>query len=207
MVAVNIPWRTLNNDTWKNFLAKYIDHLIPDESTLRKNYLDDCYNFAIKNIREDIADHYIWISVDETTNTVGQYVENLIVGKLCENEVTKPHLLCCKELKATNHATIARFVNSGLRILLPNGNEEKVLLLVTDAAWYMVKAGKKLKLFYENMIHITCLVHGLHRIAEEVRLNFPLVNKVISSVKKIFSKAPLCIETYRKILLCHQNQF
>lgn len=113
--------------------------------------------------------------------------------------VTKPHLLCSKKLEKTNHATIARFVNSDLRILA-NDDEKKVLLLVTDAVPYMVKAGKKLKLFYKNMIHITCLVHGLHRIAEEVRLHFLLVDQMISSVKKIFSKAPLRIKAYRKTL-------
>jgi hypothetical protein len=33
-------------------------------------------------------------------------------------------------------------------------------------------------------------VHGLHRVAEEVRNQFHIVDKVISSVKKIFKKAP-----------------
>lgn len=90
--------------------------------------------------------------------------------------------------------------NSALRIFLPNVDEERILLLVTDAAPYMIKVGKKLKLFYDNMVHITYIVHGLHRIAEEVRLHFPLVNKLVSCVKKVFVKTPFRIETYRKIL-------
>lgn len=89
-------------------------------------------------------------------------------------------------MEKTNHTTVPRFVNSALRILFPDGCEEKVSLLVTDAAPYMVKAGKKLKLCYENMVHVTCLVYGLHRIAEEVQFHFLLINKLISSVKKSF---------------------
>ncbi|KAL4132025.1 hypothetical protein QTP88_009246 [Uroleucon formosanum] len=54
----------------------------------------------------------------------------------------------------------------------------------------MVKAGQVLKSFYSKMIHVTCAVHGLHRVEEEVRGQFSTVVKIISSVKKIFRKAP-----------------
>lgn len=77
---------------------------------------------------------------------------------------------------------------------------EKVLLMVSDAAAYMVKAASTLKVFYGQLIHCTCLAHGLNRIAETIRLQFPLVNKLISSGKKIFLKAPLRIEMFRQRL-------
>lgn len=63
----------------------------------------------------------------------------------------------------------------------------------------MLKAGEDLKIFYPHMLHLTYLAHGLHR-AEEVRLYFPSVNKLISSVKKVFLKAPLWVECYKKRL-------
>lgn len=78
MIAVKMPWRCLDNETWRNFLAKYTRQQILDESTLRKNYLDVCYNSVIENIRSDIGDHYIWISVDETTDKLDRQVANLI---------------------------------------------------------------------------------------------------------------------------------
>lgn len=174
---------------------------IPNESTLRKNYLNDCYNAALQTIRTDIGKNYVWISVDETTDVQGRQIANLIVGKLCENENTKPHLLASKLLERTNHCTISQFVNSSMRLLWSDENfEERILLLVTDAAAYMLKAGKNLKIFYPNLKHITCVVHGLHRVAEEVRANFPNVNRLISSVKKVFLKAPLRVESYRREL-------
>ncbi|XP_039315482.1 uncharacterized protein LOC120360022 [Solenopsis invicta] len=197
MIAVKMPWRCLDNETWRNFLAKYTRQQIPNESTLRKNYLDVCYNSVIENIRSDIGDNYIWISVDETTDKLGRQVANFIVGKLCE-ETTTPHLISSQVLERTNNTTIARFVNSNMKILWPReSHEERVLLLVTDAAAYMLKAARDLQIFYPNIIHLTCLVHGFNRVAEEVRLHFPLVNTIISSVKKIFLKAPLRIEEYR----------
>jgi len=62
------------------------------------------------------------------------------------------------------------------------------LLIVTDAALYIVKAGKATQAFYPKMVHITCLAHGSHRVAEEIRANFSQKN--VSETKKIFVKAP-----------------
>jgi hypothetical protein len=44
-----------------------------------------------------------------------------------------------------------------------------VLLFLSDAAPYMVKAATVLKNIYTRIIHVTCCAHGLHRIAEEIR--------------------------------------
>ncbi|KAF0713396.1 DUF659 domain-containing protein [Aphis craccivora] len=68
MIAANIPWYKLQH--------------IPDESTLRKNYLQPCYIQAIEHIRKSLEDSFIWIVVDETTDINGHYVANLLVGAL-----------------------------------------------------------------------------------------------------------------------------
>jgi hypothetical protein len=39
----------------------------------------------------------------------------------------------------------------------------------------------------------------LHRVAEEIRGNYPDVNKLISNVKKIFIKAPLRVQKFKEI--------
>lgn len=54
----------------------------------------------------------------------------------------------------------------------------------------MKKAGTVLKALYSKMIHVPCLAHGLHRIAEEIRSHFPTVDKLISRVRQVFLKAP-----------------
>lgn len=53
----------------------------------------------------------------------------------------------------------------------------------------MKKAMGSLQVLFPKMVHITCLAHGIHRVAETIRSHFPDVNILISSVKKVFLKA------------------
>jgi len=49
-------------------------------------------------------------------------------------------------------------VNDGLKILWPGGEcDEKVLLMLSDAAPYMIKAADTLQILYPTMIHVTCV--------------------------------------------------
>jgi hypothetical protein len=80
------------------------------------------------------------------------------------------------------------------------GTEDRVLFLVMDSVAYMLKAGKTLAVLYLKMIHTTCLAHGLYRVAETIREEFPLVNKIVSAGKKIFLKAPKRVEVFKEIL-------
>jgi hypothetical protein len=54
----------------------------------------------------------------------------------------------------------------------------------------MVKAGDTLIVLYAKMVHITCTAHGLHRVTEYIRIQYPEVDKLIANVKKVFKKAP-----------------
>lgn len=201
LVAANIPWFKLQVPQFRDFLQKYTNQHIPDESLLRKSYLESCYNKTIENIREKVGDSYIFLIVDETTDINGNYIANLLIGALSSENSCNPFLIASKKLEKTNHSTIARFVNDGLRILWPNGgNDEKVLLLLSDAAPYMIKAGKTLNVFFPNMIHVTCLAHMLQRIAEKVRELFPNVNTLVNNLKKVFLKAPHRVEVYKDVL-------
>lgn len=50
---------------------------------------------------------------------------------------------------------------------------------------------------YPKLIHVTCLAHGLNRVAEGIRTEFPLVNSWIASIKRIFVKSPSRINSFR----------
>ena len=76
---------------------------------------------------------------------------------------------------------------------------DRFKLLVSDAAPYMVKCGRELKVFFPSCLHITCLAHGLHRVSGKVRDLFPKVNLLISSIKNIFLKAPSRILLWKEI--------
>lgn len=75
-----------------------------------------------------------------------------------------------------------------------------VLLFLSDAAPYMVKAGSVLKNVYTKMIHTTCSAHALHRIAEEIRGQFNSVDELISNMKKNFRKAPYRVALFKSIV-------
>jgi hypothetical protein len=64
-----------------------------------------------------------------------------------------------------------------------------VLVLYSDAAACTLKVVTALKMFYQNLINFIYMTHGLQLVAEEVRRNFPDVNKLISS-KKCFCESP-----------------
>lgn len=51
-----------------------------------------------------------------------------------------PHLIMCRALEKTNHATIARTVSDALRLLWPAEENEERLAFLTDVAAYMLKA-------------------------------------------------------------------
>lgn len=56
-----------------------------------------------------------------------------------------------------------------------------------------------LKVFFPNLVHVTCLAHALHRVAESVREVAQLTNTVVSSVRKIFVKAPSRVQLYKDL--------
>jgi hypothetical protein len=118
--------------------------------------------------------------LDETSDVEGQYIANVIVGTLIQDQPGDIFLFDCEVPDGENYSTIAVLFNN----LWSNGIQRINVLLVTDAPPYM-QVAKGLQMLYPKMIHITCLVHALHRVAEEARGNFPDVDKLISNRKKI----------------------
>jgi hypothetical protein len=79
--------------------------------------------------------------VDETTDSTGHFIVNLVAGKLEIEVPSNPHLIFSKVLHHSNHSTVAGFVNDRLKVLWSVGvHKEKVLILHSDAAAYMLKA-------------------------------------------------------------------
>lgn len=79
---------------------------------------------------------------------------------------------------------------------------DKIWLFISDAAPYMVLAGKNLHHFYSRAIHVTCVAHGIHRICEQVRQMFPKVNSLLSCSRKILLKFPFRIQKYKEKMQC-----
>lgn len=200
-LASNIPLHKLHNPTLRKFLEKYMDRQIPHPETLRQGYVDQVYNSVLESIREDIADNFVYFIVDEATDACGSAVANFIIGALNSDSASNSYLLASKVLDKTNHETIVNFVIDCFNVLWPGKDaSDKVLLMLSDAAAYMLKAGQILSQKYTKMIHFTCAAHALNRVAEKIRESFPLVNTFISNVKKVFIKAPTRRDVFKEAL-------
>ncbi|KAF0748801.1 CGG triplet repeat-binding protein 1 [Aphis craccivora] len=135
LLTANIPLTKLNIPIVRNFLHKHTKQIIPDESTLRKNYIDQCYTNTIIKIRDYVRNKNIWVSIDETTDVEGRYVANVIIGTLEVNNPGKIFLLNSEVLEKANHSTISKLFDRSLFILWPEGVlYDNVLLFVSEAA-------------------------------------------------------------------------
>lgn len=200
-LSADIPLFKLNNVHLTNFLKKYTKETIPSETTLRKTYVDKLYNSKLNKVVDVLKNSYLWVSIDETIDIEGRLVANVIVGVLDADEEKgkQKFLLNVVELDKANHATIARAFNDSISLLGENFNKNQVLLYLTDAAPYMVKSASYLNVFYPKMTHVTCLAHGMHRVAEEIRNKFDDIDLLISYGKKIFIKAPKRVEILKEM--------
>jgi len=198
LLAANIPLNKLQNTYFRSFLEKYTHKDIPSVSLLRSTYVNECYNETMDAIRKEVLDKKIWISIDETTDVQSRYIANVIIGILNADEPGKIFLIFSGILEKTNHSTICQIVDKALFTLWPNGiRHPDVLLFLSDAAPYMVKAANCLQAFYPKMVHVTCVAHGLHRVAEKIRGQFPKIDELVSNTKKIFLKAPSRIDLFK----------
>lgn len=104
------------------------------------------------------------------------------------------------QLDKTNHATIMRAFNDVCSFIWPAGIQyDKVLLVLSDQASYMLLAFANLKIMFSKLHHVTCLAHCLHRVCESVRDEYVHANELILQMKKLLKKCPKRIEQYKEI--------
>jgi hypothetical protein len=46
------------------------------------------------------------------------------------------------------------------------------------------------------MVHVTCTSRGFHRTAEQIRIQFLKVDKLIANVKRVFKKTPYRVQKF-----------
>ncbi|KAJ4439986.1 hypothetical protein ANN_08117 [Periplaneta americana] len=134
LISADIPLYKLKNKVFREFLEKYTQHTIPDESTLRKTYTPSIYDETIQKIRDEIKDSLIWVSIDETPDKEGRLVGNVVIGLLSE-QYSERILLHCDVLEKCNNKTIVKLFNEAMGILWPKGiMYDNVLFFISDAA-------------------------------------------------------------------------
>ncbi|KAJ4451952.1 hypothetical protein ANN_03436 [Periplaneta americana] len=121
MVGANIPFHKVENVFFKNFIEKYTAKQLPSESTLRKNYLPDCYAVVLNQIRKAVGNNKIWVSVGETTDETGRFVAHVVVGTLSPDGPGEKFLLTAEVLDKVNHASIVTLFENSMSLLWPDG--------------------------------------------------------------------------------------
>ncbi|KAL4084278.1 hypothetical protein QTP88_028103 [Uroleucon formosanum] len=183
MLSANIPLNKLNNESFKSFLVKYTGKIIPAVTTLRKSYVDEIYDETLIKIKNAVIDKKIWVSIDQTTDSLGRFVANIIIGTLETDKPGQTFLLNSEVLPITNNSTIEKLFDDSMHILWPEGvRHNDVLLYLSDAAPYIVKSGNAIKIFYPKVIHVTCIIHGLHHIAEKICGHYSKVDKYFADL-------------------------
>lgn len=160
-MSCGIPLSKLNNPIMKTYLQKYTGKSVPDESTLRKSYLQPLHEEKLKQIRQVVAENPVYFILDETTDRQNRYVLNILVAPLNGQQV-KPMLLKTYFLNKTDNASVMQSFNNACVVLWPEGIEyDRVWLVLTDQASYMLLAIANLKPMYSNLKHVTCIASSL----------------------------------------------
>ena len=198
LIKTDIPLKKVNHSAFRQFFETEFQRKLPDESTLRKNYVSGLSNEKMEEVRESLRQGYIWIQIDETTDVCGRIVTNVMAGLL--NESKSVYLLDVHFLEATNCTTVSRALLQTLDLLYPDRADfSKVLLLLSDSAAYMKKMASGMSALLPKAIHVTCLAHGVHRLAEKIRSSFQNVDLLVNNGKKAFLKAASRQRVFREL--------
>lgn len=125
--SANIPLNKVNNPIFKGFMEKYMQRSIPEESTLRRNYIPRCYNDVLCQIRKSVIGKKIFVSIDETCDVESRNVANVIVGTMQSDEPANVFLLTSEVLEKVNYTSICKLFNTSMSLLWPDGLYKNLL--------------------------------------------------------------------------------
>ncbi len=192
-MAANIPLEKLDNPTLREFVKLNVKGggAVPKANTLRDIYVQKVYIKQHEAIVQFLTDKKVAVIVDETTDTVGRYVVNILVQPLAGfgSAECKAKLINTEFLPAVNNVSIAQLI---IRTLTnANIDFNNVLALISDNAAYMKKCFTNcLRGLWPNAVHVTCWAHILSLVGEEFRGALKLCDELVINMKGIFSKAP-----------------
>ena len=109
-------------------------------------------SFVYISENHSILDKDIYLIADECTVVLGRSVAAALVGILDGDASEKPQLFEVMELESTNNVTISQLIITCMTNLF-DGNIQynRLKFFITDAASYMISAGRNLKSLYPLM--------------------------------------------------------
>ena len=73
LLATDIPLSKVNGPEFREFFGKFCKWHIPDESTLRKNFVPILFEEKLAEVRSKFEGKYLWVALDETAAVCGRY--------------------------------------------------------------------------------------------------------------------------------------
>lgn len=124
-VVANIPLKKVSHPSIIRFMETHTKNTMPSESSLRQKYVPMLYDQCLEKLREKAKNRYIWVSLDETTDSKQQMVANFVFG-IMESDENHPergkcYLLNMAIVDAANANNMAKFFNDSLLLLWPKG--------------------------------------------------------------------------------------
>jgi hypothetical protein len=168
--AANIPLNKLTNTKVREFLIKYTKMQLKDESYYRKKVIELLYIKKREDLLKFFSTKDFYIVVDELKDEAERKMLKILVGECSIDQYCTPKLLKTIDLKSCNSDSISKEV---IDLLIENFggtiSSNHFDAIMSDGASYCIRMGKILQTIFPEVIHITCVCHGLHRISEKIR--------------------------------------
>lgn len=180
--SADIPLYKLRNSALKKFLNDS-GVVVPSESSSRR-YMEKLVEEHVQKLINYFKDCYIFLICDETEINGVKYV-NILAGNIETPKII--YCLACDSMAGSvdSESIISSILECLAKFNIPVNN---VVLFVSDAARYMIKAGAYLKVQNYNLFHVTCIAHLIHNCAIQVKSYYEDVNSLISSIKLLLLK-------------------
>ena len=75
----------------------------------------------------------------------------------------------------------------------------KVFIFLFDGTNYLRALFTILHELFLKMVHVTCVIHGLNRVNNQIRCQYLVVNELISSVKQFLQKQGVVFEILKTL--------
>ena len=112
-LAADIPFEKLNNQTLRQFLEHEMKRKIPSANTLR-DHVTPLVNDTMDRIRKDVADHAVYLIIDETQDPKSRFCVNIMIGVL-NGQPLKSKLLDVSFTERNDNKTIQHAVMEALQ--------------------------------------------------------------------------------------------
>ncbi|KAK3931261.1 CGG triplet repeat-binding protein 1 [Frankliniella fusca] len=189
LVASNIPLHNVDHPAFQNWLHKYMPGGgdLPKSPTLREKYVPELRQIKFEELKEILKEKVIVIYCDETTDSSGRAVFNILLQTVTPSDTQKLYLASSVIVDLVNSSSCANAILECLMKMEKNIND--VVAVVSDSAWCMCKCVRILKGLNPSLLHVQCWPHKLHNAANTFQKTLPELNKAVMKVKKVFLHA------------------